>query len=913
MTSSTLIKSKLRPPVIGRDTVTRAHLLNRLDYHRPLTLIVAPAGYGKTTLMVDWITHARYPCAWLALDAYDDSLTAFMTYVLAALETIFPGAYPETRALLNSAANPAPAAIARTLVNELDALPHGVVLVLDDYHSIQDPAIQQVMAALLRYQPQTLELVLLTRHDPPLPLSELRARNRITELRVQELRFSPEESKAFLQRMNDLPMDDRQAATLADMTEGWPAGVRMTALLFQQGGVDITGANLGGSGYFATKYLVEEVFDHMAPAVQEFLLRTAHMEQVCAALCAAVIDSDVTVEQCQANLETLTQNNLFVFALDGEGAWYRYHHLFRTVLQHRAAQVMSGAKIAALHGRASGWLAASGQVDAAIAHAVKSGDVQAVADLVRDHRNDRMNADDWAGLEIWRALIPRRMIEQHPQLLILDAWSLSRRGLFFEQSRCIDAVAGLIAAGQPDANEARLIGSELDAMRTQIYYWAGDVERCAESGRRALREAPIEFAHTRFAACIFCTGAVEAMSRAEADAMMADAMHEAELLRDGAREVRAYTTSGFLNWIRADLVRMDESSNLMLAMALEREMLEYVGYARYLRGCARYQQNDLAGAEEDFAAVSRMGYTARPYVYSQSFIGLAATYQAQGQFDRAYEIAVLGARAAEESGGTIMVARAEGFLAHMAFRQGKLDEALRWVAQPCRIPSTMPMPTFHVAPVGRAAILLGLGSEEARLEADELLAELRAGVERHHNTRFLIEVLALQACSLAARGEDEAALDLLVRAVELTIPGQAIRVLADLDSLIGPLLSRLAHHSGVRNQIARIRRAAMIVRPAEGTDGAAPANAGFELRQQTPRGVQSFGPDAELLESLTNRELDVLLLLQERPSNKEIARRLNITPETVKRHLTNIYLKLNVENRRQAIVRARAVGILPPA
>jgi LuxR family maltose regulon positive regulatory protein len=913
MTSSTLIRSKLRPPVIGSDTLTRPHLLNRLDYHRPLTLVVAPPGYGKTTLLVDWIAHARYPCAWLALDAYDDSLTAFMTYVLAALESSLPGAYPETHALLNSAANLAPTAVARTLANDLDGLSHGIVLVLDDYHAIENPAIQQMMAELLRYQPPTLELVLLTRHDPPLPLSELRARNRITELRVQDLRFSPEESKTFLQGMNDLRLDDREAALLADMTEGWPAGVCMTALLAQQQG-DIAGlsASLDGSGHFAARYLVEEVFDHMAPELQVFLLQTAHMEQACAPLCAAVIGSDVTVEQCQAYLATLTQNSLFVFALDGEGAWYRYHHLFRTVLQHRAAQMMSPAEIAALHMRASHWLAAKGQVDAAIAHAVKSGDVQAVADLVREHRNDLLNADNWAGLEIWRALIPRRMIEQHPQLLILDAWSLSRRGLFSEQSRCIDAVAGLLAAGQVDAGERRLLGSELDALRTQVYYWSGDVERCAESGRRALREAPVEFAYTRNNASLFCAGATEAMSPDEADALIAEAMHEAKLLHDGVREVRVYNISGFLSWTRADVAGMDESVNLMLALALEREMLEYVGFARYLRGCARYQQNDLAGAEQDFAAVSQMGYTARPFTYSQSFIGLAATYQAQGQFDRAYEVATLGVKAAGEAGGAIMVARAEGFLAHLCFRQGKLDEALRWVAQPCRIPSSVPMPTFHVAPIGRAAILLGLGSEEARAEADELLAELRASVEHHRNTRFLIEVLALQAVSLAARGEQGAALDLLVRAVELTIPGRAIRALADLDNLVGPLLNQLAHHSAVRSQIARIRRAATIVSPAPRTDGAL-ANVGPKLRLQAPRGVQSFGPDTELLESLTNREMDVLLLLQERPTNKEIAQRLNITTETVKRHLTNIYLKLDVENRRQAIVRARAMGILPLA
>lgn len=911
-TLTTVIKSKLRPPVLGRDTLTRPPLLHRLDAHRPLTLIVAPAGYGKTTLMVAWLAHARSPYAWLALDAYDNSLTAFTTYLLAALETVFPNAFPETQALLNSGANLSPVAMAQTLVNELEALPHSVPLVLDDYHCIQDPAIQQLMAELLRYQPHTLELVLLTRHDPPLRLSELRMRNLITELRAQQLSFSPEESGAFL-KSTGLPLDGEQVAGWTKMTEGWPAGLRMVTLLLHQQGGGKALASLEASDSFAAKYLLDEVFTNMPPALQMFLLQTTHMEQVCADLCATVSGGAMTAAQCQANLERLTQQNLFVFALDGKNAWYRYHHLFRTVLQHRAEQALPADEMAALHRRASGWLAANGQLDAAIAHAVKAGDVQAVVDLVRSHRRTLLNMDNWAALETWRALLPRRMLEQHPQLLILEAWLLSRRALFAEISRCVAAVDALIAATPMLEEERSQLCSELDVIRVQPLYWSGDLAGCIAAGRRALQGVPLDAAFIRHVTRVFYAGALEMVDPAEADQVMAAGLHEAKVYGDGHRQVREQLPMGLLYWTRADMVRMEECGSQALALAQECGALEFVAWGRYLRACARYQQNDFTHVAQDLTAVLELPFIARPFVYSQSFFALAALHQAQGHPDQALQYARQGVAFAEESGNPVMVERARSFLAHLCFRQGSVQEALRWVAEPHRIPPTMPMPTLHVAPLVRAALLLGLSATgaatgiaasagaEMRAEADELLKQLRTELERQHNTRFLIEVLALQAWSLAYSGDTEGALDLLERSVLLTIPGQAIRALADLDYLIGPLLVQLTARGRIRSQVARIRRAAAHsplvnheARP--GPPAAAPANGACH-------------PD--LPEPLTFREMDVLLLLQERPSNKEIAQQLNITTETVKRHLTNIYQKLQVENQREAIARARAMHLLP--
>lgn len=898
------LKTKLRPPLLGNDTITRDRLLSRLGYHRPVTLVVAPPGYGKTTLVVDWLERTHYPSAWLSLDRNDDSLPAFMSYLLAALQTLYPDACPETRALLNSSSPPPPSALAHTLVNELEAVHDRFALVLDDYHLIQDLAVHQVMEDILHYQPRTLEVVLIARHDPPLPLPALRARNRLTEIRAQDLCFLPEEAREFLHYRNNLPLEDSQIEALDTMTEGWAAGLRMAVLLLQQQSdmFDVS-LNSPGSGRFAMEYLLNEVFLQLPTGLQEFLLKTALLEQVCAPLCAAVIGGEMRAEECQVYLDTLAQNNLFVFPLFGEGAWYRYHHLFAIALQHRAGQALFAGEYVTLHARASNWLAAHGQIDGAIVHAVKSADAQAVADLVRRHRHGVIGRGNWARLETWRRLIPREMVTQHPQLLILDAWSFSHRAAIGELAQCLDAIDLLLEASPLPAHEETLLRSELDAMRAQAVYWSGDVDACLMHSERALAAAPIDYAYARMLAYLGYVTSLEMAGESEAASQGLATVQRESLQQQGTIfPAMALVAAGHVNWMRADMTRLDESMNRMLGLGLERNDGDSISLARYFRGAARYQENDLAGAEQDFGAVIEMPYGAHPFAYLNSILGQASVYQAQGEFDKAQSTVVQGYRHAQASGNAMMMARAEGFHAHLNFRQGRMDEALRWLARPSMLSPATPMTTFHVAPIGRAAVLLGEGSAEARSEAADLLAALRASTERMHNTRFRIEVLALQALALAGAGGQEAALDLLEQAVQLTIPGEALRALADLDFLVGPLLEQLAKRSPARVQITRIRRAALVYRPA------------FTPQPSAPQALEPQHPawrHPDLLESMTHREMDVLVLLLERPSNKEIAAQLSISTETVKRHLVNIFRKLHVDNRRQAIVQARLMGILP--
>lgn len=901
---------KLRPQTLGNDILSRSRLLARLNARRPLTLVEAPAGYGKTTLIVDWLSQLNVPYAWLSLDEYDNSLTTFLGYLLSAVQTLFPRACRETMALLNTGTSPPDSVYASTLAGEIEQLDAPFILVLDEYHSIKNLTIHRLMAELLTYQPNNLEIVLITRHEPPLPLPAMRARNRLTEIRTRELRFSRDECRSFLELTGGHAFAQEQIASFDEVFEGWIAGLRMATLLLQQEG-ETSGATLAldGSSRYAAEYLTQEVINNLPAASREFLIVTSHAEQVTAPLAAAMMDHRISVEESDALLQTLAKSNLFVFPVHGEDVWYRYHHLFRRALNHIAQLEHSRAEIATFYHRASNHLVTKGDLDSAIVCAVRSGDINAVASIVRDYRHLIMDHWHWSTIENWRRLLPRSMVDAHPQLLVLDAWHYSHLGYINDLTSVLAEMEKLLANFSLPEDEARSLRAEVNVMTAQCAYWTSDGNVCAEWAQKALDDCPMDHAFNRVFAWLFHTTGLENAGRCEeTDASIAAAMSETTLHRGTVYPVHACTIPSYIYWHRADMVRLDEIANKMLPLAQSQSHLEGVAWATFFRGCARYQRNDLAGAERDFSTLLELSYIAHPLAFSQAHVALAATYQAQGRYEAAYSTAVEGWEFFAQSPYAIAAARAEGMMAFLAFRQGNSEQAMQWLSRPMRVPLDTPLPFFNSPVLGRVAVLLALETEESRSEAAELLEEFHNSVRNLHSPRFLIEVLAMRALLLTQQGNRTEALESMEQAVQLTVQGDAIRTLADLDFLIGPILDELAETSPARNQIHRIRRAAQVFRQdlpgrravtvETGATGMAPAPA---------RNLQT----SALIESLTYREMDVLLMLVERPTNKEIARELNISAGTVKRHMVNIFQKLNVENRRQAVAQARQLGILP--
>ncbi|MEI2691509.1 MAG: hypothetical protein V9H69_18135 [Anaerolineae bacterium] len=419
-----LLSTKLHRPRVATDLVHRERLKQLLDagLDRPLILVAAPAGFGKSTLLSHWLQISDLPNAWISLDESDSDLSVFLAYFLAAVESIFPNALLETRSFLAGVSLPAAGVVAHSLINELDRLEHDFVLVLDDYHLIHGQAVHELISLLLQHPPRTMHLVLGARMEPPLSLGVLRARNQIVEIRGQDLRFSRAEIAAFVQQAVGVALSDDMVDALADRTEGWAAGLRLATLTIRQGD-DVEGqlAGLHGQNRYVLDYLLGEVLAQVPPAMRSFLLKTAVLDQVCPSLGQAVMGVDDPDCDPQACLAWLEQANMFTVAIGAHGEWYRYHHLFRDILRDQLAREASAADIAALHTRASAWYARRGSLEEALHHALLAGDTPGAVRLLAEHRQALMNSEQWQTHERILRMFPADAIAQHPELLLMAA------------------------------------------------------------------------------------------------------------------------------------------------------------------------------------------------------------------------------------------------------------------------------------------------------------------------------------------------------------------------------------------------------------------------------------------------------------------------------------------------------------
>ena len=381
-----VLTTKLFIPQSRYKVVLRQHLIERLndglcrdkDQNRKLTLISAPAGFGKTTLVVVWVRQCETPAAWLSLDEGDNDLTRFLTYLVAALQTIDEHLGDSVVGMLQSPQQPSSDLILTALFNEVANHSGDFILVLDDYHVIDSKAVDDALTFLLEHLPPQMHLVITTREDPNLPLARLRARDQLTELRATDLRFTPAEAAEFLNQVMGLNLSAEEVAALEARTEGWIAGLQLAALSMQ-GHQDVPGfiQAFAGDNRYIVDYLVEEVLQRQPEPVRNFLLQTSILDRLNGPLCDAVTGQ----QEGKARLEALERGNFFVVPLDDKRHWYRYHHLFADVLRvHLMAEQPD--LVAALHRRASEWYEQNGSAADAIRHALAAEDFERAADLV---------------------------------------------------------------------------------------------------------------------------------------------------------------------------------------------------------------------------------------------------------------------------------------------------------------------------------------------------------------------------------------------------------------------------------------------------------------------------------------------------------------------------------------------------
>ncbi len=912
-----IIETKLYRPPLQAGFIPRPQLLEQLDgwQQRPLTLVSAPAGYGKTTLVSSWLESLECPTAWLSLDEHDKDLDLFLSYFLASVQTSFPDAVEETVALMGGVELPPLRVLSNSLTNELNGLPQRLVMVLDDYHAISESRVDELLSELLKHPPSPLHLVIATRTDPLINLNRLRALGKVTEIRTQQLRFSVLETIELLERLLRIEVDKEAASLLDEKTEGWATGIRLAALSMRhRDNAHEVLRHLAGERRYIWDYLIAEVLSALRPEIQDFLVKTAVLDRFCAPLCDAVLGSGGTQGETplvasaagtQDILESLQQDHLFIVPLDGQRRWFRYHHLFQQLLSVELNKHYSADEIAGFHLKASSWYGQNGLVDEALHHALEAGDDLAAAQLLEENVRTLLDEDRWHVLERWMARLPDSVIRQRPRLLIAKAWV----GFHQFAVQSIPPLLELAGTVLEDDATAQPLWGEVDFFWGHHWYWQGQRTRSLDSLNRALERIPKDHHLARGEAEVFWSLASQMSDRKEEAVGRLNRWLYDEQTPHPGRQTKLLGTQVFLDILSGEFNDAVPLNRQLHELATNKNNRYIRAWTSYMHGHIHYFWNDLDAAARHFAEAVDDRYILHAAGALDSLVGLALTLQAQGQQDSADATVALLLEFAQEKNNPAFITVARSCQARLSLLQGDLASAVRWLEMAdLATDSGIMFFWIEVPRITQCRMLIAQGSEAGLQEAGEKLAVYGKTNKAENNTRQLIDILLLQSLVYQKQSQSDQALVALAQAITLAEPGGFIRPFLDLGPEMAGLLVRLSQRGVALEYIARILAAFQ-----DETKDEEPA-------LSTPKGRTTkaldpslvLGPSSLLVEPLTPRELDVLTLLAQGLTNKEIAQRLVISPGTVRQHAYNLYQKLQVHSRQQAVARASDLGILSP-
>ena len=878
-----LLLTKLYVPPPRPGIVPRPRLVERLNEELAagckLTLISASAGFGKTTLVSEWIASCGRPVAWLSMDEGDKDPTRFLTYLVAALQTITENIGERVLGVLQSPQPPSTEAILTALLNEITTIPDNFIFVLDDYHTIDSKPVDNAITFLLEHLPPQMHLVIATREDPSLPLARLRARGQLTEVRATDLRFTPAEAAEFLNQVMNLNLSAEDVAALEARTEGWIAGLQLAALSMQ-GHQDAASfiQSFTGSHHFVLDYLVEEVLGQQPENIQTFLLCTSILNRLCGPLCDAVL-LDPSASG-QVTLEYLERSNLFIVPLDNERRWYRYHHLFGDLLLQRLGKPK---EFAEFHLRASQWHAENGDLGAAFHHAIAAGDfvrAAGLAEVAWQGMNESFQSAAWLG---WVKKLPDKLIRTRPVL-------------------CTQIAQAFTDTGELEASELRL----------------QDAERCldgSELANEALKPLPATIALTR---------AYNAQVHGDPAATVKYAELALQLIPedDFDRRARATTILEVIHWARGNLEsairgigdsmeRLTQLGNHVMVVASAFAVADLlVGLGRLSEAERTYQ--------DALQLASQHGPEAE-HITAHHHLGLSMIYRQRGDDTLAAHHLK---RAAELGLQTTLVDwlyRWHVAQAQLKEAAGDLETALTLLDEAKRVYTQTLVPDLRPIAALKARIYLKQGRPDkarawaaerglsladevsylhefehltlARLEianplVNALLARLLQAAEAQKRRGSALDILLVQALAHEVQGNRPQALAALERALALAEPEGYVRIFVDEGEAMRLLIEKQSRNRDHPLSSYADKLLAAFTQPV-----AAPKSAIIHQK-------------SDMIEPLSERELEVLKLLRSELSGPEIARQLIVSLNTLRTHTNNIFKKLGVNNRRAAVRRA---------
>ncbi len=917
--STPILATKLYIPPPRPKIVLRPRLIERLNEGlssgRKLTLVSASAGFGKTTLVSEWVVNCGQPVAWLSLDDGDNDPIRFLTYLIAALQTLalskVEGIATNIGAgvlgVLQSPQPPPIESILTALINEITAISDHFILILDDYHVIDAKAVDNALTFLLEHLPPPMHLVIATREDPDLPLARLRARGQLTELRAANLRFTPVEAAEFINQMMGLNLSEENIAALEARTEGWIAGLQL-ATLSMQGHQDAAGfiKSFTGSHHFVLDYLVEEVLGQQSESIQTFLLRTSILDRLCGPLCDAVLlDPSASGQE---TLEYLEHANLFIVPLDNERHWYRYHHLFADVL-HMHLMAEQPDQGSALHRRASEWYEHNGSTDNAIRHALAAEDFERAATLIELAEPEmRRSRQGGTVTELgWLKAIPDELVHFRPVLSVAYAFALFGGGevegvepRLRDAERWLDTPADTAGMVVVDEEEFRRLPGMIALLRAAKALARGDMPETAKNARRLLDLAPkddylmLGGAASQLGLVAWTSGDLEAARRMTADGMenvrragyISSAIGGSIVLAD------IQITQGCLHEAMATYARglqwATEPGAPALGVRGAADM--YVGMS-----ALHHEHNDLEIATQHLITSQSLGELAgmpqNPYRWCAA---MARIREAQGDLDGALELLDQAERV-YDGNFSPNVRPIAARKTRVWVVQGRLGEALGWAHEQGLSVENELSYLHEFDHITLARVLLArYQSDHADGSVSEvmgLLERLLKAAEEGGRKGSVIEILVLQALAYHTQGDLPAALLPLQHALALAEPEGYIRMFLDEGSSMMQLLREASAREIMPDYTDKLLAA-------------------FEAEKRKSEEKPYLLPTQPLIDPLSQRELKILQLIAQGLSNREIGERLFLALDTIKGHNRKIFDKLQVQSRTEAIARARELGLL---
>ncbi|MDX2417342.1 MAG: LuxR C-terminal-related transcriptional regulator, partial [Xanthomonadales bacterium] len=896
-----VLASKLHKPDLTKNHVHRQRLMEKLDDNRqlPLQLIIAPAGFGKSTLASCWISNNDWPSCWFSIDETDNSVHQFLLYFTRSVQSVFPDSLAKTNAFLGGLSLPPTSVIANSLINDIEDIGKDFMCVLDDVHLIREKSIQGLLSKLLQNPPSNMHLLLIGRMDPFLPIVSLRAEKKLHEIRLHDLKFTEQETGEFLQRALGYEPDQKSIVFWTEKSEGWITCLHLAILSMRhQGDLNDVFDKEKINSQYVMEYLFSEILAKQDPLIRQYLLRSSILDRFCAPLCEAVCYTGQDAEQKTMSggdfIRQLQSKNLFIINLDNKQYWFRHHHLFQQLLSTYLAREFSQKDIADFHSRASEWFAKNNYIEEAITHALAAEDVLTAAKIVEQNRNNALDKDQWYTLKKWLDRLPHEIKQERLALL------LSQARILLNEAR-VGAIVQIIERVQflfdEDTMEPELL-SEINFFRGIISYFQGEGEQSKKHFIKAMELLPkVAFLELR-AEIFYWSSLALHLSGLKEDAFRQ--LYEGIRKRDLSEAMiltRLVFGLCFIHMLEGESLQAFAEGHKLREISRINALVHAETWAMYVQGNTSFQMFELDDARHHFSQMVENQYIGNPRAVVDAMAGLALSCQFMGKEDEADEALKLTREYAKWTNDFAHLELVDSCHARLALMRGDIQSATRWQRTLRKTHGNVMMLFFLEIPViTECRVLIAAATDISLQEAGEKLEILLQQSNNWKNKCQKVDLLILKALVRHGQGQLKESLKVLQEAVNLAEYGRMIRPFAELGLLVFNLLKKLmaSDNTLATNEVLLIKKILSSLSDKS-------KNPLSEAISQT----YSHG----LIDPLTKREIEILNLLKQRYSNQVISEKLFISTETVKSHLKSIYSKFSVGKCKEAVAKAYKLGL----